>query len=506
MFRILFADDEPFVIEGLKIMIDWESLDIEIVGEASDGETAFELIKKLSPDIVILDICMPGISGTELLEKCSGFRKKPEFIMLTGYGDMDYIRTSMKYGAKGYLLKPLDPEEVTKTISGVCTDIAEQRAKQAETDELFNLVSADAFQRVFSGDASDEAFGKCRFILGLKRDVPLMLIGYRIAGGSPRGIDDPCFNKILSVTPKENTCVFAVGYRHIFVVNANTDPELNKMIADAAIGDCTGVSMIRAEGMRELSRAYFAVMRSFTKIEEGVTVVRFINKESMSPPVSGAEHVIDRAAEGNAAAAREKLRTDMEKMKLSRADIDFIRGYAVSMLIHMEQYAAMARMNIECTLEDALTALSNAYDYDITEALCEEFLDIFLKSMGNAKNLGSISIGEKITEYIKKNYKNDITLAKLSRELEISTGTISKAIKQNTGMKFSDYINFVRIQNAKKLLRYSNAKITSIAAESGYNDYYYFASKFKDMTGELPSDYRKKKRVWVENAKITQPS
>ncbi len=506
MFKILFADDEPFVIEGLKIMIDWKGLGIEIVGEASDGDTAFELIKKLSPDIVISDICMPGMSGTELLEKCSDFRKKPEFIMLTGYGDMDYIRTSMKYGAKGYLLKPLDPEEVTKTIGEVCTSIAEQRAKQAEADELFNLVSADAFWRVFSGNTSQEVFDKCRFLLGLKRDVPLMLIGCRIAGNAPRGIDDPCFKKILSVTPKENTCIFAVGYRHIFVVNANTDHELNMTIAESAIADCTGVSMIRTENMAELSKAYFSVMRSFAQIEEGVKVVRFIKNESLFPTVSGAEHVIGMAAQGHANAAREKLKSDMEKIRISRMGFDFMRGYAVSMLIHMDWYASMAQLNIGCTLEDALTALSNAYDYDITEALCEEFLDIFLNSIGNANDLSSISIGEKIVDYIKKNYKSDLTLAKLSRELEISTSTISKAVKQNTGMKFSDYINFVRIQNAKKMLRYSNAKITSIAAESGYNDYYYFASKFKDMTGELPSDYRKKKRVWVESVKITQPN
>lgn len=506
MFKVLFADDEPYVIEGLKIMIDWEKLGIEIVGEASDGETAFELIKKLSPDIVISDICMPGISGTELLEKCFDFRKKPEFVMLTGYGDMDYIRTAMKCGANGYLLKPLDPDEITKTMSKVCAKIAERRVNEAEMNELFNLAIADAFQKVFSGDTSREAFDKCRFILGLKRDAPLMLIGYRIAGGNPMGINDPCFKKILSVTPKKNTCVFTVGYRHIFVVNANTDSELNREIADAAIGDCTGVSMIKTESMQELSRAYFAVMHSLTKIEEGVTVVRFIKDGSLPNIISGAKHVIELAAEGQASAAKEKLCSDIDKMKLSRAGIDFARGYAVSMLIRMEWYANLAQMNIECTVEEALSALSNAYDYDITKTLCEELLDIFLKSIGNAKNLSSISIGEKIMDYIKKNYKSDLTLAKLSRELEICTGVISKTVKKVTGMKLSEYINFVRIQNAKKLLQYSNAKIARVAEESGYNDYYYFVSKFKSMTGELPSDYRKKKRVWLENSNVTRQS
>lgn len=506
MFTVLFADDEPFVIEGLKIMIDWESLGIEIVGEASDGETAFELIKTLSPDIVISDICMPGICGTELLQKCSGFMKKPEFIMLTGYGDMEYIRAAMKYGAKGYLLKPIDQDEVVKTLNDLCTDIAAQCAQQDEMKELFNLVTADAFQKVFFGDISEEAIDKCRFILGLKQDAPLMLIGYRIARDNPKGVNDSCFKKILSVTPQENACVFTIGYRHIFVVNANTDPNLNRAIAEAALNECTGINIVKTDGMHDLPKAYFAIMRNFTKIEEDVTVVRFIKNNNLPLTISDAEHVVKMAVEGSAEAAYEKLSSDINEMRLNRTNLDLVCGYAVSLLIYMARYAHIAEINMESTFEGALSALSNAYDYDITEALCKEFLDIFLKSFCSVKNLREVTISEKITDYIKKHYGENLTLACLSRHMEISAGTISKIIKQKTGMKFSDYINFIRIQNAKKMLRYSNAKITSIAIESGYHDYYYFASKFKDMTGERPSDYRKKRKVWDENTKKTQQS
>ena len=141
MFTVFLADDEPFVIEGLEIMVDWESLGIEIAGSAGDGKSAFEKIKESSPDIVISDICMPGMDGCELIERCmKEMDKPPHFIMLSGYSELDYVKKSMRFGSKHYLLKPLDPEEIQKTLGEVCGEIAKEKEREDENMRLLRYI------------------------------------------------------------------------------------------------------------------------------------------------------------------------------------------------------------------------------------------------------------------------------------------------------------------------------------------------------------------------------
>ena len=69
MWKVLLADDEHLILKGLRKLIDWASLDIEIVGEAIDGLTAHQMILEQNPDLVISDIRMPGLTGLELMER-----------------------------------------------------------------------------------------------------------------------------------------------------------------------------------------------------------------------------------------------------------------------------------------------------------------------------------------------------------------------------------------------------------------------------------------------------
>ena len=97
MYSLLIVDDEPLSQVGLKSMVDWASLDVEIVGAAPNGLAALEAIGRLRPDIVIADLRMPLLDGLGLVERC---RAEPDggpaFIMVTGYADFDSLRRAMR--------------------------------------------------------------------------------------------------------------------------------------------------------------------------------------------------------------------------------------------------------------------------------------------------------------------------------------------------------------------------------------------------------------------------
>lgn len=115
-FTAVLADDEYSVLEGVKTAIDWESLGIRIAALASNGHEALDAIIKYKPDLAIIDIRMPDLTGIQVIERCRNAGISTDFIILSGYDDFSYAKEAMRYGAKAYLLKPLNSTELTDEI------------------------------------------------------------------------------------------------------------------------------------------------------------------------------------------------------------------------------------------------------------------------------------------------------------------------------------------------------------------------------------------------------
>ena len=124
--------------------------------------------------------------------------------------------------------------------------------------------------------------------------------------------------------------------------------------------------------------------------------------------------------------------------------------------------------------------------------MCIDLLNNIADSVTNVSVTDDIASSKDIMEYIEEHYPEHITLNDISNAVYIQPGTVSKIIKKRTGMKFSDYLAYVRIKHAQLLMANTNRKITQIASDVGYSYYYYFANRFKSITGYNPSDYRKR--------------
>ncbi|WP_071177158.1 response regulator transcription factor [Butyrivibrio hungatei] len=120
MIRVMLVDDEPFILEGLSVLIDWEKYDCMIVAKASNGEEAFEYLKQGNIDLVITDIKMPVMTGIELLQTAreEGL-SSAYFVILSGYNDFQYAQTAIKYEALDYLLKPVSADSLIEVIEKV---------------------------------------------------------------------------------------------------------------------------------------------------------------------------------------------------------------------------------------------------------------------------------------------------------------------------------------------------------------------------------------------------
>lgn len=124
---LFIADDEASIREGLKYIIDWEQLGFRICGEAANGEAALSHILALHPSLVLLDVKMPKLHGTEIVRLAREAGWQGKCIILSGYSDFKYAQEAITGGVSFYLTKPIDEEELYAAVSKVKTILSEER-------------------------------------------------------------------------------------------------------------------------------------------------------------------------------------------------------------------------------------------------------------------------------------------------------------------------------------------------------------------------------------------
>lgn len=139
--RVVIADDHPLFRAGVRERLEKHASGIDVVGEASDGQEAYELARRLQPDVVLLDIAMPGLNGIEATRKIKAERPEIGVLILTVYDDEQYIYALIDAGAAGYLLKTTEASELGDAV---------QRIRQGEA-VLSPAITEKVLERVIAG-------------------------------------------------------------------------------------------------------------------------------------------------------------------------------------------------------------------------------------------------------------------------------------------------------------------------------------------------------------------
>lgn len=116
--RVILAEDHPVVRSGVKNILD-SAMDIEVVGEAVDGQEAFQLVQEHQPDVLLLDMELPDMDGVEVTEKLREQENEVKILVLSSYNDREYIMEMLSLGVSGYLIKDEVPENILNAIRGV---------------------------------------------------------------------------------------------------------------------------------------------------------------------------------------------------------------------------------------------------------------------------------------------------------------------------------------------------------------------------------------------------
>ena len=144
MYSVVIVDDNKIAVTAIARSTHWENFQCEVTGVAYDGIAGLELIHKECPDIVIIDIQMPGFNGLDIIEKLNQQKQDTQFIIISGYSHFEYAQKAIRYGVSDFLLKPIMTDELEQALKKAVDTLSrnKEREEEEETDSLEGKVQS----------------------------------------------------------------------------------------------------------------------------------------------------------------------------------------------------------------------------------------------------------------------------------------------------------------------------------------------------------------------------
>ena len=171
MYRVFLVDDEPLICKGLRETVEWDSLGLEIAGEAHNGVEAMELIAATHPHILITDIRMPGMDGISLIKAIREQDLNIRIIILSGYSDYQFLKEAIRLGVDGYLLKPIDTDELISNLNNLVNTIEKEQLQTQRLYQGLELLRANTLNRLVTGQIGRSEFDEKAAFLDVSLDA-----------------------------------------------------------------------------------------------------------------------------------------------------------------------------------------------------------------------------------------------------------------------------------------------------------------------------------------------
>ena len=512
MYSVLLVDDEPFILDGLEKILPWEEHNLRIVGRASNGEQAYELIRQHRPDIVISDITMPRMSGLELITTCRDQGMEQHFIILSGYSEFDYVKQGLRLGIENYLLKPINAKELETTLSTTLEKLESGLEHSAYPSER-SILTENIFFRWIHPIPEPEEFESRAQLLG----IPLNYQNYRVT--------------IIGNYDSQNG-----SHRQLTATMKSLDPFLTRI--DELMGcfyDLTGHIVLLLGTPPEKTERSAVIMETLSKELEHdhlfLTVGRTVSNyrqvhESYSDALALQEYRLvyptgtllcldgkpqtgDR--ESFPQISPEKLRSLLlsgddrglrafiadqfeSSHRISGCTPDGVRRHAVEILLQIDEISRES--HIRFPEGGRGTWLSRLFALETREQLvdfiCSTTGDV-LNAM-DSRETSPPSIISDILRYIDRNIAAELSLKTLGGKFNINPTYLGQLFHRKTGEYFNSYLGSKRMEKARKLLLDSYLKANEIAGLVGFSDPNYFYRTFRKYSGLSPSEFRRSHR------------
>ena len=523
MWKVLLADDENLILKGLRKLIDWAALDIEIVGEALDGLTAEQLIPEQRPDLVISDIRMPGLTGLELMARHKSGPRAPKFIFVSGYEEFEYVKQALSGGAVDYLLKPVSAAELEKAVRKALGLMADKdaaalfRQSSVPLQDFFSQLTAN---REFAGTDLYENFTS---LLGGKDSPVFMGMCFGFSREAAQQLDQlPYERQLLQSFVALNTirddlersgygCFLRKDERCNCMMGMFSPGENPEAILREAMDRTAAKTGYRLRvGVGRLCRSAEELMATYEDSLRAFDLYYFEQEEFLR--WEGTPHKPSATNEDFDDAVKQVFHSVVAKADDVEARVDRVLDI-IADLHYNNRLAAYSRTMVFtgdlCQLlytsrlltgsfsqrQDALQqVLSDCDTYGELRRRLHAYYADLLPDVYHAARRKSTAEVYRVQQYIQEHYHQDISLKTLAEVACVSPHYFSAYFKSETGQNYKAYLTEVRMEKALELVLNTDLKSYEIAERVGYNNVRRFVDSFRTAYGMSPVDYRKQHR------------
>ncbi len=547
MYKLILAEDEEDVREGIIAQIDWEQYGFEIVDQAENGREAADSIDRLLPDVVVTDIQMPFMNGLQLAEWIRSRHPNTKIIILTGYDEFEYAQKAIKLQIDEYILKPFSAQELIDVLLKVRTAI---EAEIAEKENVFVLsehyrkslpvlreqfLSSLVSRRLRPEEIAEKSAVYGIHLSGELFQASVISVDYIREGGGTGTVGSGPVS--LRDTGDRNLQLFAVlniaeeicqkhSFGKVFIHRDNV--VLLSVSEEKDEASITGRTYATLEEIRQNVQRFLKLTvtagsgtachspsllsHSFNDALQALDY-RLILGNNRVIWIEDVESRVGRMLAYDELTQQSLIRTiKLGTLQELKEVMDELFGGLDAAQVSTQEYQIFLLEIITTILRVAKESGSEMNDYpglgftslseihkfnNMGEAkewiigVCSRLMDsIAMERQSSYKQLI-----DQAKDYIRSHYEeSDISIGRVCQHLHISTGYFSSIFKKEMKMTFVSYLLQIRLEAAKELLRSTELKAFEIAERIGFADPNYFSFCFRKKYGQSPKEYKNSSR------------
>lgn len=487
---MVVVDDEPYMLEGMRLMVDWAGCGFELCGTADSAQEALRLAQAVKPHLLITDILMPGMLGTDLAAIVRRYHPDTALIFFSGHKDFTYAQSAIRFKASAYLLKPIDVEEVHAALLKVKAELDERREREPIEREHMRLVRDHVLRRIAGGDICDESLMRAGVLMGIKQEDSCVCA---VLDAHGKALPESALYLFASIDATAFT--LAPGLYGLCLRQFELDIAPFELLA-SRLSELFGINCELCVGRVGRGIRGFASSLSEAMEAQGVQFEKRGSLRVYRPvDASVSKWIID----SQCSALHEILKSNDEaaladwltsaRTKAVNADMFRLRTMALT----IETYMAMDASRRNAPYDNPLRPLwrEDAYDKD---AWLSELSERLTRAARTLRASGVSKYPEPVAAAlaaIGERYGSQLTIGNVADELQINAAYLGQLIRKHTGQTFHKLLLMKRVAQASKALRRTSDTVGSIAADVGFQDVDYFSRQFRTVMGMSPNVYRR---------------